>query len=118
MFAVLAGFCAAGASVFGKLSSYVESQDLHGWTLWIICIIVMILLNALVWTFFVKALHSSSGGSVEATVVSSGTNYLTSAMIGWLVFGEATSLMWWCGITLILTGIILVSSDPGKKKEK
>ncbi|XP_055701624.1 transmembrane protein 42-like [Phlebotomus papatasi] len=118
MFAILSGLCAAGASVFGKLSSTVESQDVLGWTLKACCIIFMIILNTLVWTFFVKALHSGSGGSVGATVVSSGTNYFTSALLGWVIFGETTSLFWWFGTSLIITGIILISIPDKKEKHQ
>lgn len=38
---------------------------------------LMLLSNGMVWTFFVKALHSQ-GGSVVATVTSSTTNFLIS----------------------------------------
>lgn len=38
---------------------------------------IMLLCNAMVWTFFVKALHSS-GGSLVATVCSAATNYFVS----------------------------------------
>ncbi|XP_059608049.1 transmembrane protein 42 [Phlebotomus argentipes] len=134
MFAILAGLCAAGASVFGKLSSTVETQvrvtmcseymntltiNLQvflGWTVVACCLILMIVLNALVWTFFVKALHAG-GGSVVATSVSSGTNYFASALLGWMIFGESTTLLWWFGTSLILTGIILISLPARDKQD-
>uniref|UniRef100_A0A1B0CKV1 Putative dual specificity protein phosphatase n=1 Tax=Lutzomyia longipalpis TaxID=7200 RepID=A0A1B0CKV1_LUTLO len=67
--------------------------DLTGWSLKGLCVGIMIILNALVWTFFVKALHSSRGGSTSATVVSSGTNYFASDLTGWSLKGLCVGIM-------------------------
>lgn len=47
------------------------------WSLKIICVVLMVLCNVIVWTFFVKALHQR-GGSIVATVCSTATNYCGS----------------------------------------
>ena len=31
------------------------------------------------------------------------------AVIGWLIFGESLSLIWWAGSSLIVIGIILIN---------
>lgn len=43
----------------------------------ILCFILMIICNAMVWTFFVKAMHED-GGTLVATVTSAATNYCCS----------------------------------------
>lgn len=45
----------------------------------------MIVCNAFVWTFFVKALHQK-GGSIVATVTSTATNYCCSVWLLWMQF--------------------------------
>lgn len=86
----------------------------------------------MVWTFFVKALHSK-GGSLLATVTSAGTNYCFSvstlyfcilnlikffkAFLGCFIFGEATSALWWLGTLLVLSGLVLLSLDTENSKE-
>lgn len=121
--------------------------------------------NALVWTFFVKALHQK-GGSLVATVTSAATNYaasvsyivngmtsgkseslnrlaniisrhkrqsiwdheidnfftssvtnqfnfqivLSKALLGSLIFGETSSLLWWFGTSLVIMGVVLMTT--------
>lgn len=43
----------------------------------VLCIVIMVLLNACVWRFFVKALHTN-GGTLVASLVSAATNYTVS----------------------------------------
>ncbi|CAH1968252.1 unnamed protein product [Acanthoscelides obtectus] len=71
--------------------------------------ITMIVCNAAVWRFFVRGLQQC--GSVKATAISSSTNYICSAIIGFAVFGEVTSLLWWSGMTLIIWGLVLIVTD-------
>lgn len=56
------------------------TQELIWWSLKIICIVMMVLCNVFVWTFFVKALHQP-GGSIVATVTATATNYCCSVDI-------------------------------------
>jgi len=69
---------------------------------------VMVLVNILMWTVFVKALHFCHT-SLEATVTNTAANFISSAIVGRLVFGESMSLMWWFGTLLILFGLALMN---------
>ncbi|XP_037036110.1 uncharacterized protein LOC119074215 [Bradysia coprophila] len=120
-FGVLAGICASLGSVFGKLMSQTEKlndnagniyfgQLLNPLMLKLICFVLMLTFNALVWTFFVKALHQK-GGSLVATVTSAATNYAVSALLGSLIFGETSSLLWWFGTSLVIMGVVLMTTD-------
>nr|CAH7713282.1 unnamed protein product [Callosobruchus chinensis] len=77
---------------------------------------MMILCNAAVWRFFVRGLQES--GSVRATAISSSTNYICSAIIGFAVFGEVTSLLWWSGMILIILGLVLIVTDQEEDDAK
>ncbi|XP_048403896.1 transmembrane protein 42a [Stegostoma tigrinum] len=81
------------------------------------------LFNALMWTFFAKALRYSSSARVSVTTIAS--NFLSSAFLGKLLFGEVHEMLWWIGITITLCGLLLlhtvkemkVQSDDYKKEE-
>lgn len=83
--AVYSGIAASLGSYFGKLPSkipdYVSAEENQ-----ILCyvfqglsICLMLGANAMVWTFFVKALQESN--TTLATVTSSGVNYLLSVCV-------------------------------------
>ncbi|XP_058457192.1 transmembrane protein 42 [Malaya genurostris] len=122
-YAVVSGICASSASFFGKLSSFGEQlADNIGnkqlkLLIQILCIGTMVLLNACVWRFFVKALHTN-GGTLVASLVSAATNYTASAILGWLIFHEQTSVWWWIGTAFVLGGLLLIVNDDEEEKTK
>ncbi|CAD7081135.1 unnamed protein product [Hermetia illucens] len=110
-FALVAGGCASAASFFGKLSGEIDAaSNLNIWIVRATCIGLMLLCNAMVWTFFVKALHSK-GGTLRATVMSAATNYFLSYILGILVFHEEITSLKALGISLILAGLLLIVKE-------
>lgn len=92
-------------------------QFVYPW-LWVaISISVMIALNGIMWTFYTKALHER-GGTLVATVVSSGANYCFSALLGSFVFGETTTVIWWLGMALVVLGLFTVNYDQSRMKKE
>ncbi|XP_060104087.1 transmembrane protein 42 [Heteronotia binoei] len=67
--------------------------------------------NAVMWTFFAKALKYSSS-SATATVTSTASNFISSAALGYLLFGETHALLWWIGISITLFGLLLLHTAP------
>ncbi|XP_063697497.1 transmembrane protein 42-like [Culicoides brevitarsis] len=118
--AILSGFCACLGSCFGKLSSIVTVENnAILYTITSINIALMLLFNGLVWTFFVKALQSKDCNTATATVTSSGANYILSALLGWLIFGETNCGLYWFGIFLIIIGLAIINkSDESPKFEE
>ncbi|XP_043280942.1 transmembrane protein 42 [Venturia canescens] len=111
---VVAGICATIGSLFGKLAGSLYFTTLVSSLFKSFLLVVMVVSNTAGCTLFVKSLQGS-GSSLPATVVSAATNYFCSALIGFLVFGESTSLMWWCGTSLVLLGLILICCTPSGK---
>lgn len=115
-FALIAGTFAAGASFFGKLAVdgyLLPSLTSSGPLLLILRVAsfaTVFVMNALMWAFFTKAL-SLSTTSVQATVVNVVSNFLTTALLGVLVFKETLTPSWWLGAGLILTGTILLNKQ-------
>nr|XP_058944212.1 transmembrane protein 42-like [Pocillopora verrucosa] len=148
--AVCAGFCAAVASTCAKLAMSPELQRkiwcnfllqgfgvgaTNGSPITSACqmvvnlarassFLLVFLFNALMWTLFVKSLRASSS-SATATVTNTASNFICTALLGCLLFGETLSMQWWLGTSLILTGLILIhynsaplTNDQGHDKRE
>ncbi|XP_052000671.1 transmembrane protein 42a [Xyrauchen texanus] len=73
--------------------------------------------NAVMWMFFAKALRHSPS-SARATVTTTASNFISSAFLGYAIFGETHVTMWWIGIILTLTGLLVLhGSTPQALKE-
>ncbi|XP_077071126.1 transmembrane protein 42a [Siphateles boraxobius] len=73
--------------------------------------------NAVMWTFFAKALRHSSS-SARATVTTTASNFIFSAFLGHVIFGETHATLWWVGIILTLTGLLVLhGSTPQAPQE-
>ncbi|KAH0953834.1 hypothetical protein HN011_011918 [Eciton burchellii] len=110
-YAIVAGIFATSGSLLGKLAGGVDASSLPMLLLKSMLLIFMIVCNTVGCMFFVKALHGS-GSSLPVTIASAATNYICSALVGFILFDESTSLAWWCGTSLVLFGLILISHVP------
>ncbi|MBN3274961.1 TMM42 protein, partial [Polyodon spathula] len=133
-YALLAGFLGAVASSSAKLSlgsDYVKGVCENGLKSWVLderhfrqaddttvcdwlhiplrllCGGLLFTCNAVMWTCFAKALRYSSS-SARATVTTTASNFISSAFLGHLIFGEAHAMLWWVGISLTLTGLLVL----------
>ncbi|XP_063925958.1 transmembrane protein 42 [Zophobas morio] len=111
-YAVFSGCCASAASIFGKLSGLPMFEGLF--IVRVLFFIFMLICNAGVWTLFVKALQNVES-SLTATVISAASNYCMSAITGFFIFGEITTLIWWSGMFIIITGLLLIVTDQPKE---
>ncbi|XP_074646061.1 transmembrane protein 42-like [Tubulanus polymorphus] len=68
----------------------------------------VLLCNTIMWTCFVKALRRCTS-TAEATIVNTATNFLLTAVFGQIVYGETLSVLWWLGVCLILSGLVVIS---------
>ncbi|XP_022071601.1 transmembrane protein 42-like [Acanthochromis polyacanthus] len=123
-YALLAGFLGAAASLSAKLSlgaDYLREMcesGLSGWTgpsccdwlhipLRLLCGGLLFICNAVMWTFFSKALRLCSS-SAGATVTTTASNFISSGLLGRLIFGESHAALWWMGISLTLCGLLVL----------
>uniref|UniRef100_A0A0V0GCN7 Uncharacterized protein n=1 Tax=Triatoma dimidiata TaxID=72491 RepID=A0A0V0GCN7_TRIDM len=109
-YSVLGGIFASLGSFLGKLSgNYTDS-----WIYFVIFFIAMITSNTVGSVFFAKSL-SVSATSLQPTLISTASNFITTAVFGALFYQESTSLIWWTGTSLILAGIVLISYERKDK---
>ncbi|OXB65963.1 hypothetical protein ASZ78_002711 [Callipepla squamata] len=71
------------------------------------CIGLVCACNAVMWTIFAKALRLSSS-SASASVTTTASNSICSAILGKLLFGETWTPLWWVGLTVTLCGLVLL----------
>ncbi|XP_030605515.1 transmembrane protein 42a [Archocentrus centrarchus] len=144
-YALLAGFLGATASLSAKLSlgaNYLREMcetRLSGWSetpggsaacdwlhipLRLLCGGLLFACNAVMWTFFSKALRHCSS-SARATITTTAANFISSGLLGRLFFGEAHATLWWVGISLTLCGLLVLHGSTPQtqpreedKKEK
>ncbi|XP_052474088.1 transmembrane protein 42a [Carassius carassius] len=142
-YALMAGFLAALASSSAKLSlgaDYLKDVCETGLKIWtdgqentdgvdtttcdwlhiplrLLCGGLLFTCNAVMWTFFAKALRHSSS-SARATVTTTASNFISSAFLGHVIFGETHATLWWVGIILTLTGLLVLhGSTPQAPQE-
>uniref|UniRef100_A0A096MC77 Transmembrane protein 42a n=1 Tax=Poecilia formosa TaxID=48698 RepID=A0A096MC77_POEFO len=136
VYALSAGFLAAAGSLSAKLTlgaDYLREESIqfvsdNSTTLHVplrlLCGVLLLSCNTLMWTMFSKALrHGSSSAGV--TVTTTASNFISSAVIGRLIFGETHSTLWWTGISLTLCGLLVLHSgtphtspQEAEKKDK
>ncbi|KAK9713983.1 hypothetical protein RND81_06G063300 [Saponaria officinalis] len=103
--AVGAGVNAALAAISAKLFS---SQLLK--------YVFVIVFNVTMWGCYTHSLTALS--SLQATVVSFATNFLSSALAAFFLFSESLSPKWFVGASLIVIGVfILTKSSIETKKD-
>ncbi|KAF4102931.1 transmembrane protein 42a [Onychostoma macrolepis] len=138
-YALMAGFLAALASSSAKLSlgaDYLKDVCETGLKIWtdgqentdgvdttacdwlhiplrLLCGGLLFTCNAVMWTFFAKALRHSSS-SARATVTTTASNFISSAFLGHVIFGETHATLWWVGIILTLTGLYVLHGSTSQ----
>ncbi|XP_010622716.1 transmembrane protein 42 isoform X2 [Fukomys damarensis] len=73
----------------------------------VISIVVMFSANSLMWTFFSRGLSFSMSSAIASVTVTF-SNILSSALLGFTLYGECQEVLWWGGVFLILCGLTLV----------
>ncbi|XP_054638854.1 transmembrane protein 42-like [Dunckerocampus dactyliophorus] len=135
-YALLAGCLGSAASLSAKLTlgaDYLEEMcqvtlstfETHtGSTVchWLhiplrlLCVGLMLACNATMWTFFSKALRYCSS-SARASVTTTAGNFISSAALGKVIFGESQVLLWWVGISLTLCGLLVLHGSTPQPQE-
>lgn len=67
--------------------------------------------NAFIVGYFLKAMEQNN--TVIVVVISSAVNFLTSGILGQVVFGEKVPVSWFAGSALIVLGMLLVTLSEG-----
>jgi drug/metabolite transporter (DMT)-like permease len=73
------------------------------------------------WAFYTKAL-SAAPSAVHANIVNTSSNFIITALLGALIFGENLPPLWWAGAALLISGSVIIGrrdqSDQRIDKDK
>lgn len=79
-----------------------------------ICLVGMILCNALMLGTFLKGMEES--GSIAGSALSTAANFILSACYGYLFWYERFSSSWWIGFGMVVAGVILLANNTTTTK--
>ena len=83
----------------------------------IVFVCISVALNGLMWVYYTKSLHSS-GNTLYSTALNKFSNFVCSALFGYLLFNEKLNLATWLfGLVVLLVGILILN-DQDKAKDK
>jgi hypothetical protein len=71
------------------------------------------------WTLFTKAL-AQGNSTTQVSIINTGSNFVVTALLGFIIFSENLPPLWWLGAALLVAGNVIVgrkdetatSSDP------
>lgn len=81
-----------------------------------LCLVGMIACNAYMLGTFLKGMEDS--GSVAGTAMSTASNFIASAFYGYMLWNERFSLLWWTGFTMVVAGVMLLSTTTLKAENR
>ncbi|KAK3714927.1 hypothetical protein LTR37_007417 [Vermiconidia calcicola] len=63
--------------------------------------------NAVMWGLFTRALTLASS-TVRVSVINTSANFMLTAVLGALIFGEELPGLWWLGAGLLVAGSVII----------
>ncbi|KAH6672683.1 hypothetical protein F5X68DRAFT_42017 [Plectosphaerella plurivora] len=78
-----------------------------------------LIFNGIMWTLFTKAL-AQGNSTTQVSIINTGSNFVVTALLGFIIFSENLPPLWWLGAALLVAGNVIVgrkdetasSSDP------
>ncbi|KAH7160268.1 hypothetical protein B0J13DRAFT_617047 [Dactylonectria estremocensis] len=73
--------------------------------------------NGVMWTLFTKALARGTS-TTQVSIMNTSTNFMITALLGFVIFSESLPPLWWAGAALLVAGNVVVGrKDEGKDAE-
>ncbi|MCJ1441588.1 MAG: hypothetical protein MMC23_002077 [Stictis urceolatum] len=70
--------------------------------------------NAIMWALFTRAL-TAHPSATKVSLVNTSANFLLTAALGWIVFGEKLRGLWWLGAAFLVVGNLIIGRDRGEE---
>lgn len=64
------------------------------------------------WILFTRALTAATS-STRVSILNTAANFITTAILGMVVFGEKLPLLWWLGASLLISGSVVIGARDG-----
>ncbi|KAI5463105.1 hypothetical protein BGZ63DRAFT_422501 [Mariannaea sp. PMI_226] len=133
LYAVASGACAAFNGVFAKLTTTELTSSLSNMiadtfglssmkqyveiVVRVLFFILNLSFNGVMWSLFTTALARGTS-TTQVSIMNTSTNFVVTALLGFVIFSEALPPLWWAGAALLVAGnVVIGSKDEGDKKE-
>jgi multidrug transporter EmrE-like cation transporter len=74
-----------------------------------------LLFNAAMWALFTAAL-TRSDSTTRVSIVNVSANFMITAILGWIIFGEKLPPLWWLGASMLAVGNVVIGRrEEGEK---
>ncbi|KAF7543513.1 hypothetical protein G7Z17_g10675 [Cylindrodendrum hubeiense] len=130
-YAVASGACAAFNGVFAKLTTTElttrlsdKVANLFGLSAFenIVEVAVRVFFfalnltfNGVMWTLFTKALARGTS-TTQVSIMNTSTNFMVTALLGFVIFSESLPPLWWAGAALLVAGNVVIGSKDESKE--
>ena len=71
--------------------------------------------NAIMWILFTKALTAATS-TTRVSILNTSANFMVTAILGLIIFGEKLPLGWWAGASLLIAGTVVIGSQKEEDK--
>jgi len=65
-----------------------------------------IIFNIIMWTLYTKALSRGSS-TTQVAIMNTSSNFMITAILGFIIFSEALPPLWWAGAGLLVAGSVI-----------
>ncbi|QSZ34200.1 hypothetical protein DSL72_005789 [Monilinia vaccinii-corymbosi] len=133
LLAVASGACAAFNGVFAKLTTTQsttsfaehvagffglgEGEKVVEYGVRGIFFLLNLLFNGIMWTLFTKALARGTS-TVQVSVINTSSNFMITAVLGFMIFSESLPPLWFLGAALLVAGNVIIGRREEEEEEK
>lgn len=71
--------------------------------------------NAIMWILFTRALTAATS-TTQVSILNTSANFMVTAILGLIIFGEKLPLGWWAGASLLLAGTVVIGAQKEEEK--
>lgn len=71
--------------------------------------------NAVMWILFTRALTAATS-TTQVSILNTSANFMVTAILGLIIFGEKLPLGWWAGASLLIAGTVVIGAQKEEEK--
>lgn len=76
-----------------------------------------LIFNGVMWTLFTQAL-AKGHSTTQVSIMNTSSNFVITAVLGFLIFSESLPPLWWVGAALLVAGNVIIGSQDESDKSK
>lgn len=86
-----------------------DNLEFHANTSFQIFFALNLVFNGVMWTLFTQAL-ARGHSTTQVSIMNTSSNFVITALAGFLIFSESLPPLWWVGAALLVAGNVIIGS--------